>query len=144
MQSATLSFEEQKKHLITRSAWLIVIIFALNYGAMLFFWYSTIWWFDMPMHFLGGFWLGLTALWIYFYARKTPRVGVTAMKTLLLGLSFVLIVGVGWEIFEIGVDRFITLMPFNRLDTASDIFFDLAGGSVAVLYMMRRGYVRVD
>jgi hypothetical protein len=139
MDTPMTTFQEKKKHLIARSAWLILFIFAINYMAMKFFWYSMVWWFDMPMHFLGGFWLGLTALWVYLFYRASPGM-VSARKMLIVGLCAVLIIGMGWEVFEIGIDRFITYSVFNPLDTASDLFFDLAGGATAILYLLRRGY----
>jgi lipopolysaccharide/colanic/teichoic acid biosynthesis glycosyltransferase len=44
-----------KNLVFKRSAILIAVICLLNAPAMLFYWYSTIWWFDILMHFLGGF-----------------------------------------------------------------------------------------
>jgi hypothetical protein len=37
-----------------RLVFLILFIFIFNLGAMKLYWYQSIWWFDMPMHFIGG------------------------------------------------------------------------------------------
>ena len=46
----------------------------------------------------------------------------------------VLFIGVSWELYEILVNNIIFQIPFNILDTISDIFFDSAGGTFAVFY----------
>ena len=110
---------------------LILIIFLTSLLANKFYWYYSIWYFDMIMHFLGGFWVGLLAL----YFLISPRLSTgTVLKILLVILG----VGLGWEIFEILVDKALAENPFNLPDTVSDIFFDLAGGMVAIVYYFKK------
>jgi len=84
----------------------------------------------MPMHFIGGFWIGLAT--IYFLAPKA-----ISFRSILIILFSVLLIGVGWELFEIFFNNYIAQNPFNTLDTISDVFFDLAGGSAAILYFLK-------
>ncbi len=98
---------------------------------MRFYWYSSIWYLDMPMHFLGGFWLGLAAIYLFLFGNQS-------FKSILGIFLIILIVGVGWEMFEILVDKFITYDLSNSLDTVSDILFDLAGGLSAVFYFFKQ------
>ena len=49
-----------------------------------------------------------------------------------------LIVGIGWEVYEILVNTLMAENLFNYLDTISDISFDLSGGLFAILYFLRR------
>ena len=121
---------DSKKFLI-RLVSLIFFIFFVNYLAMKFYWYSSIWYFDMPMHFLGGLWLGLAIIWFF----KVKEVSFKSIFYIILG---VLLIGTLWEVFEIFIDKNITGLSFNTLDTFSDIFFDLAGGSFAILYFLKR------
>ncbi len=121
-----------KKFLI-RLALLIFFIFLLNYLATKFYWYSSVWYLDMLMHFLGGFWLGLVSIYLFPSLFK-----VNPLRSILKIFFIVLFIGIGWEIFEILIDKFITQNSFNLLDTASDIFFDVAGGLVAVFYFFRQ------
>ncbi len=119
-----------KKKFLIRLIFLIFFIFLLNYLAMKFYWYSSIWYFDMPMHFLGGFWLGLASL--YFFPSKN-----FSFKAVLKVFLIVLFVGLSWEIFEIIIDRVITGDLFNTLDTLSDICFDLSGGLFAFFILQK-------
>jgi len=110
---------------------LILFIFVVNFLANKFYWYSSIWYFDMIMHFLGGFWIGLAFMYLF------PPKDIS-FKLIFQTLLFVLFIGVGWEVFEVLVNDVIAKNPFNYLDTASDIFFDLSGGTFATLYFLKR------
>ena len=81
------------------------------------------------MHFLGGFWVGLAFLYL-FPPKDSP------LDAIFITLLLVLTVGVLWEVFEILINEIIAQNPFNVLDTASDIFFDLSGGLCAILYLL--------
>lgn len=119
------------RKLLIRLISLVFFIFLLNYLAMTFYWYSSVWYLDMLMHFLGGFWVALAS--IYLFPPKN-----SSLESILKIFFVVLMVGVGWEMFEILVDWFITGNSFNFLDTASDLFFDLSGGLCAVLYSLKK------
>ena len=89
------------RNLLIRLVTLIFLIFLLNYLAMKFYWYSSIWYFDMPMHFLGGLWLGLALIWFF----KIKEISWKVILEIILG---VLLIGVFWEAFEIIIDKTIT------------------------------------
>ena len=111
---------------------LIVFIFIVNYLAMKFYWYSSIWWFDMPMHFLGGFWVGLFLFWLF----PLEKISARMVLKIILG---VLLIGIFWEIFEIVIGKVIIQDCLNTtLDTFSDIFFDIAGATFSILYFLKR------
>jgi hypothetical protein len=124
-----------RKRLFKTLAYLIFAIFILNFLASKFYWYSSIWWFDMPMHFLGGFWLGLVYIW--FFSRKdilfSPSFAF--FGKIILG---VLLVGIAWEIFEFYFINQVAQNSFDLLDTLSDLFFDLSGGLCAILYIWKK------
>lgn len=119
------------KKLLIRLLFLIFLIFLLNYLAMKFYWYSSIWYFDIIMHFLGGLWLGLVS--IHLFCLKD-----ISLKSILKIFFIVLLAGVGWEIFEVLIDKFITLKIFDLPDTLSDIFFDSVGGLFAIFYFIKQ------
>jgi hypothetical protein len=106
-------------------------IFLVNFLANKFYWYFSIWWFDMPMHFLGGFWIGLA--FVFLFPPKD-----SSMTSVFKIIFFVLLIGVGWEVFEIFFNNYLAQNPFNMLDTISDVFFDLSGGLCAILYLWRK------
>jgi len=119
-----------RKKLTKRLVYLILFIFVVNLLANKLYWYYSIWCFDMLMHFLGGFWVGL--LFLYFSPIQKDLNSVVRI------LLFVLFVSIGWEIYEVLVNDLIARNPFNFLDTMSDIFFDLSGGACAILYYFKR------
>ena len=122
-----------RKRLFKTLTRLIVLIFILNYIATKLYWYVSIWFFDMPMHFLGGLFLGLSIIWILSYKNLSLELSLKLIFKILLG---VLVIGVSWEIFEILFNNIIAQMPFNTLDTISDVFFDLAGGTFSIFYFL--------
>ncbi len=110
---------------------LVIGIFIVNALATKFYWYSSVWYFDIIMHFIGGFWVGLLALYFHTSGRMTLALALKA-------LGAVVIIGIGWEIFEAFVDKAISANPFNVLDTAADLLFDVSGGASAVFYYLRK------
>jgi len=109
---------------------LILLIFTLNLLANIFHWYYTIWFFDMFMHFWGGFWVGL----LVFYLLHAEFSG----RTLIWMLVWALVIGIGWEIYQFFLDQTISHRSFNAADTFSDLFFDLAGVATAAVYYSRK------
>ncbi len=89
----------------------------------------------MPMHFLGGFWLGL--FFIYFFHRLGASSNISYKYFFKIILP-VLVVGVFWEVFEFFAYNHFGQNPFDALDTVSDIFFDLVGGTFAMIYFFRK------
>jgi len=119
-----------RKKLTKRLIYLIFFILVINFLANKFYWYYSVWYLDMIMHFLGGFWLGL--LFLYFSSIQKD------LNSIVRILLFVLFIGIGWEIYEVLVNDIFARNPFNFLDTISDIFFDLSGGACAILYYFKR------
>ena len=120
-----------RKKLIKRLIYLIFFILVVNFLANKFYWYSSVWYFDMIMHFLGGFWIGLASFYTFSLQSVSDKL---IFKILLL----VLFIGLGWEVFEILVNDVMAQNSFNFLDTLSDIFFDLSGGLCAMLYLWKK------
>lgn len=116
---------------------LTFFIFFIDIFANKFYWYYSIWYFDMPMHFLGGFLSGLIFIFILSSKSFTHSSYRALILKILLG---VLIIGISWEIFEFSANTLFVknLFLVNRLDSISDIFFDLAGGIGAIIYYLKR------
>ncbi len=126
--------------LVTPLVFLMFFIFLVNLVALKLYWYYSIWYFDMPMHFLGGLWVGLFFLW-FFSIESMPFLHLVLervdFKLVSKTLLFVLLFGVLWELFEFYTNNYIGHDLFNILDTTSDIFFDLSGGLYAILYVWK-------
>ena len=131
-----------KEKLLKRMTLMVFFIFIINLLAMKFYWYSSLWYFDMFMHFAGGFWLGLAFLYL-FNIRQNIFINIDKYSfnffkfTLKIILS-VLIVSILWEVFEILVNDATIQNVFNKLDTFSDICFDLAGGFSSIIYFSKK------
>lgn len=136
MSTFGLVLNEKRPDASLRLAWLVVGIAIVNQLAMKFYWYSAIWWFDMPMHFLGGIFLGFLALWFcsFLFPRVFSQVSLATGASVVL--AFVLFVGGLWEGFEFLVDHYTVLRGFNFLDTISDLCFDVAGGTAVLVYLI--------
>jgi len=112
---------------------LIIFIAVANWVANKFALYWRIWWLDMAMHFLGGLWVGATGLVIYYlFRRKHEHVFTLQLKQIfIIAILFSAVVGVGWEVFEFGLDRFLAAgLQGGIADTASDLLMDIIGSIV--------------
>ena len=130
-----------KKRFFVSLSLLVFFIFILNTLAQKFYWYFTIWYFDIIMHFLGGLWLGLVFIWFFLVKRSVPTdqlLNLIDLKLITKIILSILIIGIFWEIFEIIFNNVLAENAFNFLDTISDIFCDLAGGTFAVFYFLMK------
>lgn len=115
----------------------LILISILHFAGSNLNWYWTYKWFDIPMHFLGGLWVALTALWIFCYFGYTNSITNYKFRTFFVVLFTVLIVGVSWEIFEVfGKMTFINDVGY-WFDTTKDLTNDFIGGIVAYLYFIK-------
>jgi len=115
-------------------------ILALNYIGISLYWDYTTRWFDMVLHFLGGFWQGL--LFIWFFSIKDlpllkPSLDPNDPKLIYKTIFFVLLIGLLWELFEFYTNNYIVGYPFDRIDTISDLFLDLLGGVLVIIYFFK-------
>ena len=120
---------------------LMLFIYGLQLLAERFGWYDSHWWFDIPMHFLGGFWVGIFFFWFFSYAEvpfvRQPVRAITG-QTLMHAIFFLILVSLAWEAGEFLTTNHIGLALWSMSDTAGDIFFDLAGGAAALFYCFRK------
>lgn len=124
----------------------IIMIGVVNAVAEHSFLYWRWSWLDMLMHFLGGVWVGLAILWIYYLSGKfknIPENRKCISYVYILAGTVALVIGVFWEIFEFSLDLFVTFNEFNGFyDTASDILFALIGAIIAAKYFIDKGYYK--
>ncbi|MFT5281151.1 MAG: hypothetical protein ACI9AR_000609 [Flavobacteriaceae bacterium] len=127
-----------RKNIEQRVAWGIVVIFIVNLLAMWLHWYSSMWWFDIPMHFVGGFWLAALFGWLFHsrFFRLWQGSKVWLFFTLSLLLIFTMIIA--WEVFEFSLDSIVKLNIQNIPDALSDVCFGLSGGLLGTLYLYNK------
>ena len=85
--------------------------------------YLSVWWWDIPTHFLGGVWAGLFAAWLF----KMRRRKISIMQC----VGFAFAIGLGWEVFEF--TEGLSGSPFMPywVDTLKDLLVDSLGGACA-------------
>src|SRR3989339_1196126 len=120
-----------RRKLFNRQALLVAIVALVNYGAIKFHWYYSLWWFDMPMHFLGGMWVALLLAWYL----SDESFSADSIGRVILGAF---IVGLSWEVFELLLNEQFVQNAYDLPDTLSDIFFDLSGAFTALFYIALR------
>lgn len=103
-----------------------VAVFHLVGTALYLYW--MFWWYDILVHFFASIWVALAAVWI---AR---HLGVS--RTWLWSLCAVLLVSIGWELFEYVIKE--TGGHGFALDTLIDVIMNLLGGTVGT-YIAGRG-----
>lgn len=109
--------------------------------------YYTIWWADIVLHSSGGFWVGLFILWFFFNSGKFPfEAAKLPLYILIISIvSFAAFIGVLWEFFEFILDWITDYKSYsskiaqeNLKDTMIDLFFDLSGALLSVVFLKFR------
>lgn len=107
----------------------ITILAVVNFVAVYLNWYSFVWWFDMPMHFLGGLSVvyGCAILW-------APALKCVSRNRFFFEcIITAILVGVLWEALEYYLFINYGSPAFFIVDSFSDIFFDLAGALYGIV-----------
>src|SRR3989338_10005060 len=126
---------------VIRLALIVAVLMAFLHGAAtIFFLYSFYWWFDIPLHFLGGFCAGLISLYFYSHLRRgNVREGATS-GILLAAIFGTIIVGLGWEVFEYSAGITFNTVGNHARDTFKDLIVDILGGYGAYLYFISQKF----
>ncbi len=113
----------------------IFVVAVLQTIAMQLDLYWIFGWFDIMMHFLGGFWFGFVAVWFFFFSDyvKVPN-NSKFSSVLFIALLSALGIGVAWEIFEYFTGITFTVNNYVA-DTILDIIMDGVGGFVSALFL---------
>lgn len=108
------------------------LIAYLNSLAFAHAYYFTYWWYDVMMHFLTGFMLGLFIYWGLFASGLFVRTPASARRVVWTVFLCVFAIGVAWEIFEY-VNGLTQTIEGYKLDTMNDLILDSCGGILAAL-----------
>jgi hypothetical protein len=105
-------------------AFLAVFIAAIHIPALVWSLYWHYVWLDVPVHFLGGFWLALAGSWMLL--RGGMKADVAPV------FSIVVTLGVAWELFELAAG--VPVEENFALDTVIDVTSDVAGGILGFIF----------
>lgn len=122
-----------RRKILSLLAFSFVFLCTVNFLSIKGLWYYLFWWFDMPMHFIGGGAVVLLLAYVFY-----NRIYILPRFPILIFFCGALVLYVGWEIFEFVVSSLIGVQLPILIDSLSDIFFDMAGGVTTLLYIIRK------
>jgi Kef-type K+ transport system membrane component KefB len=124
------------RNLFWRTLALFILIAIMYILAEFFYLHWSIWWYDVILHFLSGFCASM--FFVYFYFKFYQFSFDSRPGVILFSASFVFVVGVLWEFFELSYN--LTSLSHGKpfvFDTTSDILADLSGGFFGTIYGFR-------
>ncbi len=124
-----MKFRKKTETFIAATFVVLTFLYIAALSGDLFFY---IWWYDIPLHFLGGLWIGLLAVYLYYYSGFFKSI-LTENRLFFTMLISVIVVGALWEIFEYYTGLAFTVGNYT-LDTVKDMFMDVLGGIVSYIY----------
>lgn len=114
-----------------------IVISILQHGAITYYLYWQWAWFDIIMHMLGGFFIGVGVLYGYVRVVVSHLQKMTADRIILYTVFFVLVVGLVWELFELATGMYDPILASTNgllRDTIGDVVSDGIGALIAVGY----------
>jgi hypothetical protein len=115
--------------LIMRAMVVLIVLFLLNHIGVFYHLYAVFWWWDVMTHFLGGIVIGFLVGALLSRFKSVP-VGTKFV----LAAGIAMVVFLGWEFYEIIVNKFIPLYRFDIIDTTHDVVNDSLGATVAYFW----------
>lgn len=97
------------------------MLWALHQVGSAFFLYWDVVWYDVLVHFVGGFSLALLFVWIWYGSDMLGRRAMPArISAVLAAIAFVLLASAAWEIFEYTFDIANPVGENYSVDTFND------------------------
>lgn len=124
----------------------LAIIFLINLPSLYYGLYQMYWWFDIVLHFGGGFFV---AMFMSEYLRGRLEAGAK-LKNLIIITGATVLIGVLWEFAEYVANQTLIEPTYRYFgirgyfmgdlnDTIVDLLMDILGsGSFAILHLIRR------
>lgn len=122
-----------RKEILNPLALNIIFLAIINFLAIDFGWYYIYSWFDILMHFWGGFTVFYLVNYIFY-----NKLSVLNKRNFIILLG-VFIIGFSWEVYEYIVVNVWAGNNFNLNDTLFDLFFDVLGGIFSMLIINKNG-----
>ena len=118
---------------------LILHIFATEFGL-----YESFWWFDIPMHFIGGLGVAVAIIEILniFVAEKKLVIESLILKTLFI-IGLTALFAVAWEFLEFFLDFYYSAgMQSSLTDTMKDLSMGIIGANVIAGLVLLKSYFK--
>jgi len=119
----------------------LILLFIINQILIAKGLYLQISWLDKPMHFLGGFFTGLTGVYFLFLFSKQR---IPFPWILFASLLVALLIGGLWEVFEFNSETILKMRlaeKIGSMDTFNDLLFDLMGAFVGAIFSPQKSRI---
>lgn len=122
----------------------IAFVFASLFLGEVHGYYTRFWWWDIALHTMSGFLLGIIGFLLVHLLNETEEIGVHMKPGFVAFFAFLFALGIGvlWEILEFSMDTFFGMnMQKGMLgdasgltDTMIDLMVDAVGALIVALY----------
>jgi len=123
-----------KKPLFWEMFILLAVVGILNYIAVIYHLYWSVYEFDSILHFLGGATLAAFFLWFYFFSGFFNPQDRSLKNFLMIAIIGMLFVAVSWEIFELFLGEDVLQKAEYPYDTMMDFIMDFLGAITITFY----------
>lgn len=122
---------------------LILFLFATLILGEVSQFYEKFWWWDIMLHTISGFLIGLVGFLIVFSLRYSHKINLSPSLAVLFSFSFAMMIAGIWEIIEFLIDYFFrSTMQKSLIDTMTDLIVALFGAILisilGYVYMKKR------
>lgn len=115
----------------------IVFIFAALFLGEIHAYYTMFWWWDVVLHTLAGFLIGLAGFILVYVLNKERKISLFLKPgfVALFSFAFAITISVLWEIFEFALDSFFgfNMQKSGLADTMWDLIVDTLGAVVIAI-----------
>ena len=114
---------------------IVAFIFATIFLGEAFDFYNRYWWWDIALHGGSAVGFGLMGFLFVFMLFEGDRYAAPAWALALIALSFGVMIGVIWEIFEFAMDQLfgLNMQKSGLVDTMWDLIVDVAGAGLGAM-----------
>lgn len=113
---------------------IVSFIFLSLFLGEVYSYYHKIWWWDLYLHTVSGFLLGIAGFLLVFIMSQSQKIRLQKRPgfVALFAFSFAISAGVIWEIFEFLMDSFFgfNMLKSGLMDTMGDLIVDVIGAAV--------------
>jgi len=127
----------------------IAFVFASLFLGEVHGYYTRFWWWDIALHTMSGFLLGIVGFLLVHLLNETEEIGLQMKPGFVAFFAFLFALGIGtlWELFEFTMDSLLGMNmqkpmfndPSGLTDTMLDLLVDAVGALVITVY----GYIHL-
>lgn len=112
------------------------IIFVLNYIIFFLGVYDAFPWIDIPMHFIGGLFVGYSYFLTLKYLQNKNYLRINSFTRIIFVITLVSLTAVLWEFYEFFLTSIFEIgLPLTLEDTLLDMFLGIFGGFFVSVFL---------